>query len=65
MKYDSRPCLVCPMCGNPKIYTSSWLDGWITPEKYICGKCGYKGFILMEIDKKELQTRKSSDPKIE
>ena len=45
----------CPKCGSPKIKLSSGLDTYprmygITPGRYICGECGYKGPIAMELE---------------
>jgi C4-type Zn-finger protein len=46
----------CPKCGNPKIKLISGSNTYpkmygITPEQYICEKCGYKGPIAMELEK--------------
>lgn len=60
MSRDSKPCLVCPQCGSLKVHSSSWLDGWIIPEKYVCARCGYAGSILMEIAKDDVKTEKDS-----
>ncbi len=40
---------VCPVCGSRKIRLSSSLDGWLTPEIYICEECGYRGPIYLEL----------------
>jgi len=42
---------LCPRCGSPKIRLSSSLDIWLTPEQYVCERCGYKGPIVMEVEK--------------
>ncbi len=65
MKYDRKPFLVCPKCSSPKIYPSSVLDGWLTPEKYLCGRCGYKGSIIMKIEKEEYKAVRDSNSKTE
>jgi len=41
---------LCPRCGSPDIHLSSSLDVWLTPEQYVCEKCGYKGPIVLEVD---------------
>ena len=48
---------VCPICGSRDIRLSSPFNGWLTPETYICLKCGYSGPIVLElqIDPKELE----------
>jgi ribosomal protein S27AE len=43
----------CPRCGSSEIHLSSSLDYWLTPRKYVCGKCGYVGPIVMELEKEE------------
>ncbi len=40
---------VCPICQSRNIRLSSSLDGWLTPEIYICEDCGYKGPIYLEL----------------
>jgi len=29
------------------------MDYWLTPQKYLCGKCGYFGSVYMELEKEE------------
>ncbi|MEM3464386.1 MAG: hypothetical protein QXL91_05940 [Candidatus Bathyarchaeia archaeon] len=43
--------IYCPRCGSPRIHLSSSLDYWLTPKKYVCDECGYKGQIVMELEK--------------
>ncbi|MGB9714724.1 MAG: hypothetical protein ACPLZC_07110 [Candidatus Bathyarchaeales archaeon] len=45
--------IYCPRCGSPRIHLSSSLDYWLTPKKYVCDECGYKGQIVMELEKEE------------
>ncbi len=40
---------VCPICESRNLRLSSTFDGWLLPEQYICGDCGYRGPIYMEI----------------
>jgi C4-type Zn-finger protein len=46
-----RP-IFCPRCRSPEIKLSSRFDVWLFPEQYICQKCGYKGPIVLELEKK-------------
>lgn len=41
---------VCPRCESRNIELLSPLGGWMTPEVYICLKCGYRGPIILEIE---------------
>jgi len=50
IKHRRPSKIYCPRCGSPKIHLSSSLDYWLTPKKYICEECGYKGPIVMELD---------------
>jgi len=50
IKHRHPSKIYCPRCGSPKIHLSSSLDYWLTPKKYICEECGYKGPIVMELD---------------
>lgn len=43
----------CPKCGSPDIHLSSKLDYWLAPPKYVCEKCGYRGPVVMELEKEE------------
>jgi len=43
----------CPRCGSPRIHLSSSLDYGITPKKYVCENCGYRGPLVMEIEKED------------
>ncbi len=59
-----RPCTrVCPRCGSPDLRLSSRFDMWLLPEQYFCGNCGYKGPIVMEVEKAE--TEKNTDTSLE
>ena len=54
-----RPTMIfCPKCYSPDIKKSSSFDSWLIPAKYICEKCGYLGPIIMELEKKEEDTKK-------
>ena len=49
---------LCPKCGSPKISITSGFDTYprmygITPGKYVCSKCDYKGPIVLEQTKEE------------
>jgi predicted RNA-binding Zn-ribbon protein involved in translation (DUF1610 family) len=43
----------CPRCGSPEIHLCSGADYWLTPLKYECKSCGYRGPIVMELEKEE------------
>jgi predicted RNA-binding Zn-ribbon protein involved in translation (DUF1610 family) len=45
--------IYCPRCGSSRIHLSSSLDYWLTPKKYVCDECGYKGILVMELEKEE------------
>jgi len=53
LKHGKPTKIYCPRCCNPKISLSSSLDLWLMPRKYVCEACGYKGPIMMEIEKEE------------
>jgi predicted RNA-binding Zn-ribbon protein involved in translation (DUF1610 family) len=53
LKHGKPAKIYCPRCCSPKINLSSELDIWLTPKKYVCENCGYKGPIVMEIDIKK------------
>ena len=45
--------IFCPRCASPKIHLFSSLDLWLTPQSYLCDDCGYRGVIVMELEKEE------------
>ncbi|MFW9914608.1 MAG: hypothetical protein ACFFGZ_03270 [Candidatus Thorarchaeota archaeon] len=48
---------VCPVCLSTKIGPeSSWVGGWLTPARFICDECGYKGYLYLETDLESLKT---------
>ena len=52
---------LCPKCANPKISIDSGSGTYpklygITPAKYVCSNCGYKGPIVLEQTKEEGET---------
>ena len=53
LKHSRPKAIFCPRCGSPKMRLSSSLDYWLTPQKYICGDCGYFGSVFMELEKEE------------
>jgi len=50
MKHGKPAAKYCPRCGSPKLKLSSSLDFWLTPAKYVCQECGYKGPLVMELE---------------
>ncbi len=53
VKHKKPSLIFCPKCANPKLHLYSGLDLWLTPQKYVCDKCGYIGPIFMELEKEE------------
>jgi predicted RNA-binding Zn-ribbon protein involved in translation (DUF1610 family) len=51
LKHRKPSKIYCPRCGSSRIHLSSSLDYWLTPNKYVCDECGYKGQIVMELEK--------------
>ena len=51
LKHRAPSKKYCPRCGSPKIRLSSSFDYWLTPQKYLCEDCGYKGPVFMELEK--------------
>jgi predicted RNA-binding Zn-ribbon protein involved in translation (DUF1610 family) len=45
--------IVCPRCGSIKIKPYTSLSSWLTPEEYLCEECGYKGSIILEVEKEK------------
>lgn len=43
---------VCPICGSSSIKTEHSF-GWLYPARYICTKCGYRGYLVLEIDQEQ------------
>jgi predicted RNA-binding Zn-ribbon protein involved in translation (DUF1610 family) len=43
----------CPRCGSLNIQLSSTLDVWLMPKQYVCRDCGYKGPIVLELEKEK------------
>lgn len=43
----------CPRCGSPKISVSTDFDRFVAPRKYVCAECGYRGPIVMELEKED------------
>jgi predicted RNA-binding Zn-ribbon protein involved in translation (DUF1610 family) len=53
LKHTKHAKIYCPRCASPQIHLSSSFDFWLTPTKYACENCGYKGPIVMELEKEE------------
>ncbi|MCL2642850.1 MAG: hypothetical protein FWD52_05015 [Candidatus Bathyarchaeota archaeon] len=51
MKHRKPTQIFCPRCASPKIHLFSGLDLWLTPRSYLCDDCGYRGVIVMELEK--------------
>lgn len=47
---------LCPACERSLVYkVPSSISGWLVPDQYYCEKCGYIGYIYLEVDAKELE----------
>ena len=44
-----RVVLACPICGHSDIIQIK--VGGITPVLYLCKHCGYKGYLVLEVDR--------------
>jgi len=53
LKHSKPSIILCPKCGSTKIHPASSLDSWLMPTIYVCDDCGYRGPIIMEIEKEE------------
>jgi C4-type Zn-finger protein len=60
-KHRKPTQIYCPRCASPKIQLSSSLAMWLTPKEYFCEKCGYRGIIVMELEKDEDQNDKEKE----
>lgn len=56
LKWGRPAIVVCPVCRSSKIRLSSRFDVWLMPAQYVCETCGYKGPLVMEIEKQEQPT---------
>jgi len=61
---------LCPRCGSSKLRLSSSFDTYprmygLTPGQYVCGSCGYKGPIVMEVEEEEKPSQKTDHSKPE
>ena len=46
---------VCPKCRNPHIRRTTTVSGWLTPDQWICDKCGYMGYVIHELDTEDFK----------
>jgi len=44
---------ICPKCKSPDIRLSNSAAGMFLPEQWVCDKCGYEGYMILEIDVKD------------
>ncbi|MCL4437140.1 MAG: hypothetical protein M1503_04705 [Thaumarchaeota archaeon] len=45
----SKKKKICPKCLN-ELKVASSLGGWLLPQEYVCGSCGYRGSVALERD---------------
>jgi len=60
LKHRQPAPKLCPRCGSPRLRLSSRFDIWLFPEQYVCDNCGYKGPIVMELEKEETKEQKAN-----
>jgi C4-type Zn-finger protein len=60
-KHRKPTQIYCPRCASSKIQLSSSLAMWLTPKEYFCENCGYRGIIVMELEKDEDQNDKEKE----
>lgn len=48
LKHKGATAKYCPCCGSPKLKPAGGAEFWLTPGKYVCLDCGYRGFVVME-----------------
>ncbi len=53
LNHHKRSKTYCPRCSSPNIHLDDRADYWLAPPKYVCDQCGYRGPIVMEIEKTE------------
>jgi len=61
MKRSQPTPKFCPRCGSSEIQLSSRFDLWLFPEQYVCLKCGYKGPVVLELEKEEEKEKPSRE----
>ncbi len=62
LKHRRESQKFCPVCGSPRLKLGGGADFWLTPGKYVCQDCGYKGFIVMEKDEDEARKEGMEKP---
>lgn len=48
MKSQKGNVKICPECGDNGLQASTVFDGVILPTRFLCKKCGYSGYIVLE-----------------
>jgi hypothetical protein len=48
---------LCPKCKKPTLRSAVNVSGWLAPNMYECSdsKCGYVGYIYIEVDSKDFK----------
>ncbi|MFB0543826.1 MAG: hypothetical protein ACETVR_03495 [Candidatus Bathyarchaeia archaeon] len=49
---------VCPSCGKSNIRPEGSLGFGVLPVIYICKDCGYRGHLIIEVDKEDYENRR-------
>lgn len=58
LRHRGASAKYCPCCGSPRLRLSSGFDFWLTPGKYVCLDCGYRGLVVMEKDEEAGEEKK-------
>ncbi|MEM2991597.1 MAG: hypothetical protein QXQ02_10520 [Halobacteria archaeon] len=61
LRIHSGNLAICPKCGKASIVKSSLYDGWLFPNRFACIRCGYSGYLVMELEKVEEESVVDSD----
>ncbi|MEM2964630.1 MAG: hypothetical protein QXE22_04165 [Candidatus Bathyarchaeia archaeon] len=48
LRSGKRFVALCPRCRSEEIRQATSLNGWLTPPRYFCPKCGYMGTLIIE-----------------
>lgn len=49
---------VCPRCGKSNIRPEGSLGFGFLPVIYICEDCGYRGYLIIEVDEEDYENRR-------